>query len=186
MRSTPRSLLLALLVTALAVPTAGAATSAGSSMGATAAPASSARMDSLELGVVAEINAVRRRRGLAPVRASASLAAAADAHTQSMARAGFFSHTSADGTAFWKRVERFYAPAGFSRWSVGENLLWASPSVDPAGAVRMWLDSPAHRRTMLMAGWREVGLAAVHAAAALGVYGGRPVTIVTADFGVRR
>jgi hypothetical protein len=39
---------------------------------------------------------------------------------------------------------------------------------------------------MLTARWRDIGLSAVHLTAAPGTYGGREVTIVTADFGVRR
>ena len=52
-------------------------------------------------------------------------------------------------------------------------------------ALRMWLNSPAHRRILMTPHWREIGISAVYAPAAPGVYGGRPVTIVTADFGVR-
>jgi uncharacterized protein YkwD len=50
----------------------------------------------------------------------------------------------------------------------------------------MWLNSPKHRKTMLRTRWREVGVGAVQAGSAPGVFGGREVTIVTADFGVRR
>jgi hypothetical protein len=39
---------------------------------------------------------------------------------------------------------------------------------------------------MLNPRWLEVGVGAVYAPSAPGVYGGRDVTIVTADFGVRR
>jgi hypothetical protein len=39
---------------------------------------------------------------------------------------------------------------------------------------------------MLTTRWREIGLSAVHVASAPGAYGGREVTIVTTDFGVRR
>jgi hypothetical protein len=39
---------------------------------------------------------------------------------------------------------------------------------------------------MLTARWREIGLSAVHVMTAPGTYGGREVTIVTTDFGVRR
>jgi hypothetical protein len=38
---------------------------------------------------------------------------------------------------------------------------------------------------MLSARWRDVGVGAVYTRSATGVYGGRDVTIVTADFGVR-
>jgi len=50
----------------------------------------------------------------------------------------------------------------------------------------MWVNSPEHRKILLTGRWREVGLSAVHVATAPGAYGGREVTIVTADFGVRR
>jgi uncharacterized protein YkwD len=103
-----------------------------------------------------------------------------------MAQRGYFTHESADGTAFWRRVERAYGSRGFRYWSVGENLLWSSPDIGAVEAVRTWLESPAHRENLFAREWREVGLAAIHVASAPGVYGGRPVTIITADFGVRR
>ena len=140
----------------------------------------------LERGVLAAINDFRARHHLAPLRPSRNLLAAADAHSLAMARRGFFAHESADGSAFWKRVRRFYTDRGFARWSVGENLLWSSPDVDAAGALQMWLASPPHRRNLLTPDWREIGLSAVHVAAAPGVYEGRETTILTADFGTRR
>lgn len=140
--------------------------------------------NALEANVLVEINALRRSRGLAPLRLSAALSRAADAHSAAMAKRGFFAHESADGTAFWKRVARFY-PRRNGSWSVGENLLWSSPDVDARGALRMWLNSPPHRKILLTPHWREVGLSAVHSASAPGVYRGLEVTVLTADFGVR-
>jgi uncharacterized protein YkwD len=180
--SRSRSLLLGLTLVALAAPAAsGAADSAP-----VRAPAAASKLTALERGVVAEMNALRRRHGLPALRSSAQLGEAAAAHATAMAHGGFFSHTSSDGTAFWKRVQRFYGPKGFGYWSVGENLLWSSPTIDARRAVQMWLDSPPHRKNMLTAAWREVGLAAVTVDTAPGVFNGLPVTIVTADFGVRR
>jgi uncharacterized protein YkwD len=140
--------------------------------------------DDLEAALLAEINTLRRRHRLAPLRVNIRLRAAADSHSAAMANRGFFAHESADGTTFWKRVVRFYPRARY--WAVGENLLWSSPTVDAAGALRMWLNSPPHKRNLLTPRWREIGLSAVYADQAPGVFGGRPVTIVTADFGVRR
>ena len=140
----------------------------------------------LEAQVLGQINTLRARRNLRPLRFSSRLNAAADSHSRAMSRRGFFAHESADGTAFWKRVRRFYPQGSRRFWSVGENLLWASPSVDPAEAMRMWMASPPHRANLLTGRWREIGLSAVHVQSAPGVYGGREVTIVTADFGVRR
>ena len=98
---------------------------------------------------------------------------------------GFFEHESRNGAPFWRRIERFY-PSGRGYWSVGENLFWETPDTSGASAVHEWMTSPPHRQNILAREWREVGIAAVHFDAARGVYGGRPVTIVTADFGVRR
>jgi len=144
-----------------------------------------ASLSTLEQGVLADINALRKEHGLAPLRLSASLSDAARQHSSEMAARGYFSHDSANGSSFDKRISRYY-PMGHSRyWSVGENLLWSSPDVDPGGALDMWWNSPEHRKNMLTARWREIGLSAVHVADAPGHYGGREVTIVTTDFGVR-
>jgi uncharacterized protein YkwD len=178
-----RTAFLVLLVFALAAP---ASLEASAATDVRRPASTSVQLTSLERGVVDEINALRQRHGLAPLRASRELSDAAAAHSAAMANGGFFSHTSPDGTSFSKRVQRFYVAKGFGYWSVGENLLWSSPSVDPSRAVQMWLDSPPHRRNMLTAVWREVGLAAVKADPAPGVFNGLPVTIITADFGVRR
>src|SRR5205807_2858912 len=120
------------------------------------------------------------------LRISAGLSAAARQHSQQMAVDGYFAHESFDGSAFWKRVQRFYGQGRFGYWSVGENLLWSSPDVDASGALQMWMNSPEHRANLLTPRWREIGLSAVHAVGASGVYHGLDVTIVTADFGIRR
>jgi uncharacterized protein YkwD len=140
----------------------------------------------LEQGVLFNMNALRREHGLSPLRISSGLTTAARKHSTDMATRGYFSHTSVGGTSFDHRIARFYPMGDRRYWSVGENLLWSSPDVDPAHALEMWLNSPEHRKVMLTARWREIGLAAVHVPAAPGTFGGREVTIVTADFGVRR
>lgn len=142
-------------------------------------------MSSLEQGVISDINGFRRDHSLPALRLSPKLAAAARSHSAEMAQRGYFSHDSANGTSFDKRISRYYSLSGRHYWSVGENLLWSSPDVDAAGALNMWLNSPEHRKILMTAKWREIGLSAVHVAAASGAYTGREVTIVTADFGVR-
>jgi uncharacterized protein YkwD len=98
---------------------------------------------------------------------------------------GFFSHESRDGSEFWARVKRWYGPGGYSRWSVGENLLWASGRLNATRALDLWMSSPGHRKNILTAGWREIGLSAVAVPHAPGVFGGRDVVIITSDFGMR-
>ena len=143
-------------------------------------------LSSLEQGVLADINTLRKQHGLAPLRLSASLSAAARQHSGEMASRGYFSHDSLNGSSFDRRIARYYPMGRSHYWSVGENLLWSSPDVDPSGALQMWWNSPEHRKNMLTARWREIGVSAVHVAAAPGTYAGREVTIVTTDFGVRR
>ncbi|MDX6487628.1 MAG: hypothetical protein QOK13_243, partial [Gaiellaceae bacterium] len=63
---------------------------------------------------------------------------------------------------------------------------WSSPDVDAPQALDMWMKSPEHRANLLSKRWREIGLSAVHVQAAPGAFQGLDVTIVTADFGVRR
>jgi uncharacterized protein YkwD len=143
-------------------------------------------LSSLEQGVLSDINTLRKEHGLAPLRLSASLSSAARQHSSEMAARGYFSHNSVNGSSFDRRIARYYPMGSNHYWSVGENLLWSSPDVDAGEALNMWWNSPEHRKNMLTARWREIGLSAVHVAAAPGTYGGREVTIVTTDFGVRR
>src|SRR5205085_7332242 len=114
------------------------------------------------------------------------LTAAARAHSRQMAKDGYFAHSSADGSSFWRRIQRFYVSTPWRYWSVGENLLWSSPDIDAGGALKLWLNSPEHRANLMNARWREIGVSAVHATQAGGVFHGLDVTIVTTDFGVRR
>jgi uncharacterized protein YkwD len=152
-----------------------------------AAPASPGRaLSPLESGVLVDINAFRRAHNLPALHVNAQLNAAAREHTVQMAQQGYFAHESADGSSFWKRIQALYASSPWAYWSVGENLLWSSPSVSPQKALQMWLGSPEHRANLMNPRWREIGVSAVHVAAAPGVFKGLDVTIVTTDFGVRR
>ena len=142
--------------------------------------------NTLEAQVLVQLNAIRRTHGLAPLTISKPLGIAADAHSKAMGVHGFFDHDSRDGTEFWERVRRYYGPSGYRSWSVGENLLWSSGSLDAKSAVRMWMGSAGHRKNILTARWREIGLGAVAVRSAPGVYGGRDVVIITTDFGTRQ
>ena len=153
---------------------------------ALAAPAApSSTLSALEAGVLAQVNGFRASHGLAQLSLSSSLTAAARSHSVSMATQGYFSHDSADGTQFWQRLKQFY-PAGHHYWAVGETLLWSEPDIDAPGALQLWLDSPPHRAILSDPKWRQIGLSAVHVDSAPGMFGGQEVTVVTADFGVRR
>lgn len=176
-------------VAAVAAALVALAAGASSVQAASAAPAQPVSKiqaaDRLEPLVLAELNRVRVAHSLRPLRLSTKLSAAADLHSRSMGRLGFFAHESNDGSPFWKRLQRFYPQGSFRSWSVGENLLWASPTLDAKRALELWMDSPKHRKNVLSPGWREIGIAAVSVVAAPGVYAGNDVTIVATDFGAR-
>jgi uncharacterized protein YkwD len=148
--------------------------------------AGSERQHNLAAGILDGLNRIRRAHGLVPLGASGELFRAAAQHTEEMAAGGYFAHDSADHSVFWLRIRRWYAATGWRFWSVGENLLWRSPDVDAAAAIRMWMQSPEHRANILSSVWRQVGISAGHFGAAPGAYRQHAVTIVTADFGVRR
>jgi uncharacterized protein YkwD len=136
--------------------------------------------------VLAAVNRLRAAHGLGALRESAALDRSARQHSSEMGRRGYFSHSSANGTVFWRRIRHYYAAKGYSYWSVGENLVWESPSLSAAGAMKLWIGSPPHLKNLLTPQWRQIGVSAVGVAHAPGVYGGRRVVIVTTDFGVRR
>jgi uncharacterized protein YkwD len=152
-----------------------------------AAPAQPAdNADDYDAAVVAATNAIRRSKGLDPLRTNQGLTAAADQHSRSMGKVGFFAHESADGSAFWKRVDNYYAQGDASYWAVGENIIWASPDLSVDEAMKAWMASPGHRENILAKDWREIGCSSTRVDSAPGVYSGRKVVLITCDFGVRR
>jgi len=154
------------------------------------APAALARhadqtsMESLDAGVLTKLNAIRTAHGLVPLKLDPSLTAAALGHSEEMVGAGYFAHDSADGSAFWKRLSA-YTSGAHGGWSAGENLLWSSGMLDPAKALDLWMASPEHRQNILTPRWRQIGIGAVHADSAHGVFGGGAATVITTDFGAR-
>jgi uncharacterized protein YkwD len=136
--------------------------------------------------VLAAVNKFRAAHGLVPLRESGALDRSARQHSLEMGRLGYFAHSSHDGTVFWKRIRRYYAPRNYSYWSVGENLVWRSPSLGAAEALSLWIASPPHLANLLSKQWRQIGVSAVSVAHGAGVYGGRHAIIITTDFGVRR
>jgi uncharacterized protein YkwD len=139
----------------------------------------------LEDQVTRRVNVIRRLHGLRPLRESRGLASAARRHSREMALGGYFEHDSVGGTAFWRRIERSYESRGFGRWEVGENIAWNRVRATAMEIVRQWMQSPPHRANVLAGSWRELGVGAFRVSRASGAYGGRTVTIVTLDFGVR-
>lgn len=135
-----------------------------------AAPASG----DAEQQLLALYNGARAAAGIAPLRISASLTAAARAHAQDCATRGYGSHVGSDGADTKTRVLRA-GYAGPRAW--GENWAWART---PAQAWDMWFTqeypSGPHRDNILSVRYTEVGFGII--AANGGFY-------YIADFGAR-
>jgi uncharacterized protein YkwD len=150
-----------------------------------AATTSGNQLTALNRQIGFAINKFRRAHGLVPLRISAQLNASARQHSEEMGAKGYFDHNSANGTAWWKRIQHYYPVHGYTYWTVGENLLFASPSIGADAAMKLWIASPDHLRNLKDPNWRNLGVSAVHVLKAGGVYEGQEVTIITTDFGAR-
>jgi uncharacterized protein YkwD len=159
-------------------------------LGVTASPARSGAMNETQLRtlnheIAVAINRFRTAHHLTELRVSLKLNAAARQHSDEMGADGYFDHPSADGTPFWKRIQRYYTSNGYRYWTTGENLLYATPSISATAALKVWEHSPEHLANLKNKSWRDLGVAAVQVVNAGGVYGGQTVTIITTDFGAR-
>ena len=172
-------------VVAVALMTSAVVSSASAGEARTSVSASVTRVTSLEGDLIREINLVRSTRGLHRLTRSSALSRTAVGHSVAMATEGFFTHESADGRAFWRRVEQAYARRTRS-WTVGENLaMFGGAPPSAAGIVQAWMASPPHRANLLRAIFREAGVGIVFNPAAGGVFGGAPTWVVTLDVGRR-
>lgn len=101
----------------------------------------------------------RARVGVQPLRLSKKLDRVAALKVAADLECREFSHTPC-GRAFMS----WFAAVGYglssTGYAVGENLAWGrGADASPQQIMRMWLDSPGHRRNLLSPRWREFGLA---------------------------
>jgi uncharacterized protein YkwD len=170
----------------LALAVAGLVASGLLAASALGGASSERNLQTLNRQVLAAVNTFRVEHGLVPLRESPALDSSARQHSREMGRLGYFGHPSANGAAFWQRIQHYYRARNFSLWSVGENLVWTAPTVGAGRAMQLWIASPEHLRNLLTPQWRQIGVSAVHVVRAPGVFHGLGVTIITTDFGVRR
>jgi uncharacterized protein YkwD len=138
----------------------------------------------LARAAVCLINTRRTARGLPRLRINNRLSKAAKWHTHDMVRRSYFGHVSRRGRDV---VDRLYGArylGGRFAWTVGENLAWGSGKLGtPRQIVRSWMHSAGHRRNMLDARFREIGIGVI---AAGPVRTDLPAATYTTTFGVRR
>jgi uncharacterized protein YkwD len=97
-------------------------------------------------------NVERTKSGLQPLRLNDKLNQSAQAHSQDMAIADYFSHTGANGSNAGDRA----ASAGYYYSSLGENI--AAGYITPQEVVQGWMNSPGHRANIMNAGYQELGV----------------------------
>jgi uncharacterized protein YkwD len=177
----PRSRsVLAAALSALAVPTTAAATSARERDALAELPKTPRRADAAtartagenEARLLDEINRVRSAHRLPAMRADRRLALAARWHSAYMLRTNYFGHH-----AFTWRIKRARARGPI----FSENIAMApGTTTDARLVVQMWMTSPPHRANLLRRGFRRIGLAAP-----VGPFQGTAASLVTAEFAGR-
>ena len=125
--------------------------------------------------IVDAMNRERVSRGLEPLRLDAQLSAAAEDRARDMMSKHYFSHVSPDGTDPFTWVSR----EGYEWSTIGENL--ATGYRGASSVVDGWMHSDGHRRNILGASFRDVGIAIIDASPVRG-YGG---PLVVALYGAR-
>ena len=173
----PRVLILASVSCIVLASPAPAAACAGARQRPTAAA-----LDRATAATACLLDAQRTARGLAPLRTSRALARAARTHSRRMVAGRFFAHVDPGGAGPAQRIAASGYLTGARSWAVGETIAWGSGSeATPAAIVRGWMRSPPHRRTILDARLRDVGVGVARGCPA----GLRRAATVTADFGAR-
>ncbi len=112
--------------------------------------------------VLCLLNLQRRAHGLPGLRSNRRLLRAAEAHSRSMVRLGYFSHDEPGGIGVLSRILRSGYLSRTHGWSVGENLgMGQGPGATPRAMVRAWMGSTPHRANILAGKFREIGLGVI-------------------------
>ncbi len=121
------------------------------------------RWTDFESQVFELINQRRAENGVAPLEKDNHLREAAYLHSKDMADNNFMSHTGSDGSSFSTRIRR----TAFAGSPGGENV--ASGQRTPEQVMEAWMNSSGHRRNILNAQFRYVGVG-VHEGGRYGSY----------------
>ena len=105
-------------------------------------------------GFTTRINTFRGDNGAGPLRQSAILTRAAQAHADDMAARNYFSHQSPGGPNGSTLMARTRA-AGCNLRAVAENIAQGQRS--EAEVLTAWANSPGHRRNMLKGNMTDYG-----------------------------
>ncbi len=99
------------------------------------------------------VNAARKGKGRKAIQRSSRLDAVAASHANDMAKRGYFSHVSPNGSKPSDRARR----AGYRYCLIAENIANGYPTV--AQVMNGWMKSSGHRKNILLPKVTEFGLA---------------------------
>ena len=108
--------------------------------------------DAPALLLMSWINDLRRHNSRPALQAHPKLIEAAAIHAAELAKSGRLVHFSADSGSLKTRLKR----VGVTARAVAENLAEAD---DPRAAIQALLDSPGHKRNLLLRGMSHIGVA---------------------------
>jgi len=111
-----------------------------------------AELQALRGAVLNGVNAERARAGVAPLRQSPALEAAAQDHACHIANRQQLTHRSGLFSGLSGRLRR----AGYAFSSANENL--AAGQTSTAQVMRSWMASPGHRTNILAPAARDLGV----------------------------
>lgn len=122
--------------------------------GVSATSAADYRPTSEECRALGEINAFRKANGRQPLVLSATLGAAAEHHSQDMARRNYFRHNLSKRVSWSDNIRKH----GYDGSPLAENI--AAGNAGAVATVRQWINSEGHRRTMLRGDLKAIGIGA--------------------------
>jgi uncharacterized protein YkwD len=112
------------------------------------------------------MNQLRAARGMRPLRLNVALARIASGQARDMVRGHYFADQSLTGRSPLARIMAsgyvaHTAHAASMRLLTAQNIGFGTgPNATPTGIVHAWMLSPPHRRIMLTAAYRDVGVGA--------------------------
>lgn len=117
-----------------------------------------ANINDLATRIAAGLNANRESNGLGRLSFNPELSQAAMRHACDLSANNYIDHRGTDGSSSQDRARA----TGYDDCLIAENLAWGYP--DPGTILSGWMQSPAHRRNILLANVRDFGVGIVDSA----------------------
>lgn len=115
-------------------------------------PSASVSSTDIRQSVLSLVNQERRRYNRPPLRLNSQLTAAAQAHSEDMARHNHATHKGSDGSTFGQRAKRH----GYNWRRIAENV--ASGQSSPSHVMSGWMKSSGHRSNLLNSIYKDIGI----------------------------